>query len=264
MSASGILKSDLKRKSLFGYEFLHEDDLSVVATELTKVASTDDSAVVVTPNVDILIDLTDNPTSVEAKVYKDADYCLPDGQPIVWASKILGDPLASRLPGSSLFSELWPMLKDRRIPVTMLASSEEVVDFFTLDYDLANFKVAPWFSVTDEIALAALVESVIKKAISNKSRVIFCGIGQPKDSCVIEGVQSSWKDYSEEPVPIFFALGASYLFYAGLQQRAPEWMQSVGLEWFHRFTQEPKRLFHRYFIRSPKFLKIVWDEYRTR
>jgi hypothetical protein len=32
------------------------------------------------------------------------------------------------------------------------------------------------------------------------------------------------------------------------------WMQQVGLEWAFRFSQEPARLWHRYFVRDLGFL----------
>jgi len=35
---------------------------------------------------------------------------------------------------------------------------------------------------------------------------------------------------------------------AGEVSRAPEWMQRSGLEWVHRLSQEPRRLFHRYVV----------------
>jgi N-acetylglucosaminyldiphosphoundecaprenol N-acetyl-beta-D-mannosaminyltransferase len=44
---------------------------------------------------------------------------------------------------------------------------------------------------------------------------------------------------------------------AGLINRAPLWMQKAGLEWFYRFTQEPKRMFKRYFIEAPVFIPLV-------
>jgi len=257
-----LTKNNLKRENIFGLDFLDEPELDDVAAELVDLASTGSTAVVVTPNVDILIDLDESPDSTEAAVYRSAEYCLPDGQPIVWASKLLGQSLAARLPGSSLFSKVWPSIMELKIPVTMLASSDEVKDFFSNEYDLANFHVPPRFDPDDEVAVAEIVDFVAKKAVANGSRIIFCGIGQPRDSIIISGVHSSWSKFSDSPPPLFFALGASYMFYAGIQRRAPLWMQKSGLEWFHRFLQEPTRLFHRYFIRSPKFLKIVWREFK--
>ena len=51
--------------------------------------------------------------------------------------------------------------------------------------------------------------------------------------------------------------------YTGLKKRAPRLVQRLGLEWFYRFCQEPRRLFGRYFVRDLAFLTIVVRELRT-
>ena len=51
----------------------------------------------------------------------------------------------------------------------------------------------------------------------------------------------------------FLASGGSLDFIAGVTTRAPEWMQNTGLEWLHRLTHEPKRLFRRYVVHDMPF-----------
>jgi UDP-N-acetyl-D-mannosaminuronic acid transferase (WecB/TagA/CpsF family) len=40
---------------------------------------------------------------------------------------------------------------------------------------------------------------------------------------------------------------------AGLQPRAPDWMQQSGLEWLYRLLNEPRRLWRRYLLLNPLF-----------
>jgi len=42
--------------------------------------------------------------------------------------------------------------------------------------------------------------------------------------------------------------------------RAPEWMQTTGLEWIFRIIQDPKRLWKRYFIGFFKFGIMIWPQ----
>ena len=58
-------------------------------------------------------------------------------------------------------------------------------------------------------------------------------------------------------VPFAMGVGGSFDVIAGKTTRAPKWMQKCGLEWFHRFVQEPRRMFKRYIIGNIKFLKLV-------
>lgn len=58
-------------------------------------------------------------------------------------------------------------------------------------------------------------------------------------------------------IPISFTMGGCVDFLAGQVKRAPKWMQNVGLEWFYRFMQEPKRMFKRYFVDDLKIFAIA-------
>lgn len=51
-------------------------------------------------------------------------------------------------------------------------------------------------------------------------------------------------------------------FISERRKRAPEWMQNYGLEWLYRFSQDPKRLFIRYFFGNITFfLKFPFINY---
>lgn len=58
-------------------------------------------------------------------------------------------------------------------------------------------------------------------------------------------------------IPISITMGGCVDFIAGNVKRAPMWMQRAGLEWFYRFSQEPKRLFKRYFIDDMKIFILA-------
>jgi N-acetylglucosaminyldiphosphoundecaprenol N-acetyl-beta-D-mannosaminyltransferase len=52
-------------------------------------------------------------------------------------------------------------------------------------------------------------------------------------------------------------IGAVFDFYAGsIKRSSPFWIK-LGLEWFPRFLNEPKRLFKRNFVSTPKFILEV-------
>lgn len=52
-------------------------------------------------------------------------------------------------------------------------------------------------------------------------------------------------------------MGGCVDFLAGGVKRAPKWMQNVGLEWFYRFLQEPRRMFRRYFVDDIKIFGMA-------
>jgi N-acetylglucosaminyldiphosphoundecaprenol N-acetyl-beta-D-mannosaminyltransferase len=56
---------------------------------------------------------------------------------------------------------------------------------------------------------------------------------------------------------VAIGVGAAFDFHARTKQRAPNWMQTAGLEWLHRLGSEPKRLGPRYLRTNASFLAQV-------
>ena len=55
-------------------------------------------------------------------------------------------------------------------------------------------------------------------------------------------------------------VGGSFDVMAGKTERAPLWMQEMGLEWLYRLLQEPERMWKRYLIGNSKFILLVLKE----
>ncbi len=55
---------------------------------------------------------------------------------------------------------------------------------------------------------------------------------------------------------IALCVGASIDFLTGARARAPHWLQKLSLEWAYRLFQEPRRLWRRYLVASPRILGI--------
>jgi UDP-N-acetyl-D-mannosaminuronic acid transferase (WecB/TagA/CpsF family) len=57
--------------------------------------------------------------------------------------------------------------------------------------------------------------------------------------------------------PLVVASGGSFDVVAGLVRRAPRLWQRLGLEWFWRVVQEPRRLWKRYLTTNTRFLVML-------
>jgi N-acetylglucosaminyldiphosphoundecaprenol N-acetyl-beta-D-mannosaminyltransferase len=86
---------------------------------------------------------------------------------------------------------------------------------------------------------------------SLKPNILFVGVGAPK--------QEKWiyNHIDDLHINVAIGVGASFDFIAGKICRAPKAVQRIGMEWFWRFSNEPKRLFKRYFIDGSKFFPII-------
>jgi N-acetylglucosaminyldiphosphoundecaprenol N-acetyl-beta-D-mannosaminyltransferase len=69
-----------------------------------------------------------------------------------------------------------------------------------------------------------------------KPDVVMVGLGAPK--------QEVWVMKYRENIPaqVMMVVGGAVEMWAGVQQRAPRWMQRIGFEWLYRLVREPWRI----------------------
>jgi N-acetylglucosaminyldiphosphoundecaprenol N-acetyl-beta-D-mannosaminyltransferase len=92
-------------------------------------------------------------------------------------------------------------------------------------------------------------EAVTKEIVSSGARILFVGIGCPK--------QERWMETHKERIPaVMLGVGAAFDFHTGRVRQAPAWMQVTGLEWLFRLLMDPKRLWKRYAKHNPRFVVL--------
>ena len=79
------------------------------------------------------------------------------------------------------------------------------------------------------------------------AHVVFVGLGCPKQEAWIANHRGRIK-------AVMLGVGAAFDYHAGTIQRAPVWMQKLGLEWLHRLASEPRRLARRYAVTNSVFV----------
>ncbi|WP_236058665.1 WecB/TagA/CpsF family glycosyltransferase [Planococcus glaciei] len=214
---------------------------------------------VVTPNVDHIMKLQTDRKFL--KIYESASLVLADGQPIIWAARYLNKPLKEKVSGSDLFPLVCGMAAREKLKVFFLGGQEGVAEEAArrLKAKYTELNVAgiysPPFGFEKNVEEN---EKIIKLIVDAQPDILFVGLGAPK--------QEKWiyENLEKIRVPVSLGIGASFDFEAGIIQRAPAWMQKSGLEWFWRFSQEPKRLFRRYFVDDSKFLILLMKEKRKK
>jgi N-acetylglucosaminyldiphosphoundecaprenol N-acetyl-beta-D-mannosaminyltransferase len=253
----------VRTRHLFGFDFV--DDVSVDVTVerlLGPQASEPGEPVVFTPNVDTVVRLGELEASGVAHRLRSARYILPDGQPIVWASRLLKQPLRSRLAGSDLVPPLWRrILAEGRRPM-VIASCDDVAEALRAELPSLALYVPPVFDPSDPSAFSDIVRATADVLDGADPEFVFVGISYPKQQLLAFALIDQLRRQGRRP-PVFLLIGGSFDMYVGRTRRAPAWMQRIGAEWFFRFLLEPRRLFRRYFVEDLKFLAIVGRELRT-
>jgi exopolysaccharide biosynthesis WecB/TagA/CpsF family protein len=195
---------------------------------------------VVTPNVDFLVKAGRDPEL--RGILARADLVLCDGKPIVWASRLLGEPLPGRVAGSDLIPLVLRRAEDRGWRILLLGGAEGVgaeaarriaASHPTLP---AVARYSPPYLPLADMDNA----DIIARIRAARPDVMLVCFGCPK--------QEKWisRNLLLLDVPVMIAAGATIDFLAGNMDRAPVWMRRSGTEWIFRLLQEPRRLAGRY------------------
>jgi N-acetylglucosaminyldiphosphoundecaprenol N-acetyl-beta-D-mannosaminyltransferase len=91
-------------------------------------------------------------------------------------------------------------------------------------------------------------EAIVAALKADPPALLFVSLGAPR--------QEIWmKAHAAELAPmVLIGVGAALDVVAGKVKEAPHWMTRVGLEWFYRLVQEPRRLARRYLWDDPRIL----------
>jgi N-acetylglucosaminyldiphosphoundecaprenol N-acetyl-beta-D-mannosaminyltransferase len=183
-------------------------------------------------------------------IINEADLVGADGMPLVWLSKLLGDPIPGRVNGTDLMEKLVEHAARKGYSIYFLGAKLEVVrkvvDTYKEKYP--DLKVAGYrdgyFNPEDETAVADEIRA-------SGADIIFLAFGSPKKEKFV-------RDHLfRMNVPLVHGVGGSFDVVAGITKRAPVWMQNAGLEWFYRFLQEPSRMWKRYLFTNVEFMAVA-------
>lgn len=231
-------------------KILNTEILSITKDELLKKL---DKGVLITPNLDHLVKLQNDTEFVEC--YNSADWIVCDSRILYFCSKLLKQSLPEAIPGSSFFTSFYTYHKNNPdCRIFLLGGMNGVADKAMkrinekIGREIIVGAHSPSYGFEKNKAENIEIHKIINQSGAN---VVLVGVGAPK--------QEKWIMANKSMMPgvdIWMALGATIDFEAGNIKRAPEIMQRIGLEWFYRFCNEPKRLFKRYFIDDMKFFYL--------
>lgn len=214
--------------------------------------------IVFTPNVDHVV-LAERNDAFRA-AYADVDLSLADGMPIVWASRLMGEPLPEKVSGSDLVLPLLDRAAARGWRVFLLGAGPGVAEEAA-----ARLRAERGVNVVGTAApFVKLVgpdpegDAAVEQIRAASAQIVLVAFGAPK--------QELWMHRHRAALApaVLLGVGASIDFIAGRVRRAPRWVSRSGLEWLWRLSREPRRLWRRYLVDDPGFALILLRTLRER
>jgi exopolysaccharide biosynthesis WecB/TagA/CpsF family protein len=218
---------------------LHNITLEEACHRITLCIAQPGLDVVVTPNIDHCMRLIESNDSHLKKIYQEAFLCLCDSRVLQKMLRLKGHLVKQVITGSTLTSQLFAgdMMLNKRIFI--FGSDQSVIAKIRLKYPNHEFyHYNPPMGFIDKCNEVANAIQIIKQTAPD---IIFLAVGSPRQE-VFAGMLKSELNHG-----VALCIGASILFLAGEEKRAPLWVQQLHMEWFYRMLQNPKVLIKRYF-----------------
>ncbi|EUJ26122.1 beta-1,4-N-acetyl-mannosaminyltransferase [Listeria floridensis FSL S10-1187] len=187
------------------------------------------------------------------RIVNQAEIVSADGSSIVLAGRFLGQKVPERVTGIELFLNVVKLAAKRGYRVFYLGATDAVVQRVAAKQQAQypTLQVAGYrngyFSDGEAVKIA-------KQIRASQADILFVGFSSPQKEFFIDQYKETMG------VPFIMGVGGSFDVVAGKTKRAPRWMQKVGLEWFYRFLQEPRRMFKRYLLSNSYFIWKVLKE----
>ena len=186
---------------------------------------------VVTPNPEFIL-AAEKDESFRA-VLNAADLVIPDGIGVIYSAKILGTPLAERVPGIEFSAKMLERLNEMGGRLFLLGAKPGVAEKAGENI-LAQYPNIVLCGTQDGYFKDE--QDVILKVAAAKPDLLFVCLGAPKQ----EKWMARWGQHTGAKMAI--GLGGCLDVYAGNVERAPEAWRKLGMEWAYRLKKEPKRI----------------------
>lgn len=184
------------------------------------------------------------------EILNSAFLCTPDGTPTVWVARLQGHRRIRRVYGPDLMLELCRMSVERGYRHFLYGGADGVADRLqrALKQCLPGIQIVGSFTPPFRPLEEEEERQLIRQVAHSRPDIIWVGISTPKQEY-----------FMAEMLPrldttLMIGVGAAFDIHAGLRTDAPGWIKRGGLQWLYRLSQEPRRLWRRYFDIVPHFM----------
>ncbi|WP_428334214.1 WecB/TagA/CpsF family glycosyltransferase [Novosphingobium sp.] len=193
--------------------------------------------------------------SVIAKYHRDSDFRAlidradivdPDGQPLIFASKLLlREPLHERIATTDFINDAAAAAAEHGVRFYFLGARAGVAEAAAqrLAADFPGLQVVGAESGYFE---RSEIPGILARIRASRADVLWLGLGSPHQErfAVEHRAQLAGLGWIR-------TCGGLFDYIGGDVPRAPRWMQKIGLEWMFRAILEPRRLGVRYLVTNP-------------
>jgi exopolysaccharide biosynthesis WecB/TagA/CpsF family protein len=192
-----------------------------------------------------------------AGLIDDADLISADGEPLVFASRILAENgLPERVATTDLYPVVAAMAKEAGLSFYLLGATEEV----NSDAYGSTRRMFPRLNIRGRshgFLRGDALDAKLAEINALAPDILWLALGVPLEQEFVARYSARLPN-----VKVIKTSGGLFDFIAGAKSRAPRWLQKAGFEWAFRLFLEPRRLAIRYLTTNPIALMMLLTQTR--
>lgn len=175
----------------------------------------------------------------------EAALVVADGGGVVWATRYLHAPVPERITGVDTITELAKRCATTGYRLYLLGAAPGIAEMAAqqLQQRFPGVQIAGTYAGSPALAEE---DEIIERIRAAQADILCVAYGAPAQDLWI------YRNLTRLPVAVAMGVGGAFDFLAGKQQRAPQWMRRVGIEWLYRLYREPRR-WRRILVAVPQF-----------
>ena len=216
-------------------------DRTALLSDLSRRFDAGEGFSVATLNLDHAVKLAQDPAFRAA--YADQTHVTADGNPIVWLSRLAGQPDVTLVPGSELIDPVAALAAEKGVPVALFGATDASLLAAAKALEARHAGLVITKTLAPPMGFdpnGAAADEAIQKIRDSDAGLVFLALGAPRQEIFAARAQAALSGIG------FISIGAGLDFVSGAQRRAPKWVRALAAEWLWRMLGNPKRLAARY------------------
>jgi len=175
---------------------------------------------------------------------------LPDGMPMTWVGRLHGFRQMNRVFGPDFMAAICRLSAERGYRNFFYGGQPGVADLLSekLSNRFPGLQVVGTYTPPFRPLTPNEEDEVAAQILQSRPHIVWVGLSTPKQERFMTQYAGRFN------VPLMVGVGAAFDYHTGQIRDCSVWIKRAGLQWLHRFIQDPKRLWKRYLINNPAFI----------
>lgn len=221
----------MQTQSISGLSFVDSELSRFLATLETSFVNQQKGAFIVTANPEIGYAAMNDHNYFN--MLSSADFIVPDGIGVVIVSKMIRQPLTSRIAGFDIFTSLLKIANKKNKRIFLYGGKSHVIDNVVarIKDEYPNIEICGYSDgfVKDRKKIAQQISAA-------NPDMVFVAIGYPNQEQFIYEYRHLF------PQALCMGVGGSFDVFSGSVKRAPKFFIRFNIEWLYRLITDPKRV----------------------